>query len=60
MSNPMAIFWTVMIFASIAWYSYLLFHVGWRGGKDIISMARSLRARALEFDEAQRREQHPQ
>ena len=24
-------FWTTMVFTSIAWYAYLLFHVGIRG-----------------------------
>ena len=48
MSDPFVIFWAAMIFSSIAWYSYLLFHVGWRGGWDIVSMARSLKRRSEE------------
>ena len=32
-------FWTVMIFASILWYGFLLFYVGYLGAKDIIAMA---------------------
>jgi len=36
-------FWTAMIFSSIAWYAYLLFHVGYRGGIDILRMARALK-----------------
>ncbi len=35
-------FWTVMVFASIAWYGYLLFHVGIKGGRDIVRMIRIL------------------
>ncbi len=35
-------FWTAMVFASIAWYAYLLFHVGIRGGLDILRMVRAL------------------
>ena len=35
-------FWTVMVFASIAWYAYLLFHVGIRGGWDIYRMMDAL------------------
>ncbi len=35
-------FWTVMVFASIAWYAYLLFHVGIQGGWDIARMIRAL------------------
>ena len=38
-------FWTVMVFASIAWYAYLLFHVGIKGGWDILRMIRALSAR---------------
>jgi hypothetical protein len=37
-------FWTTMVFASIAWYAYLLFHVGVRGGFDIVRMMRALSA----------------
>jgi hypothetical protein len=36
-------FWSAMVFASITWYAYLLFHVGIRGGFDIVRMARALR-----------------
>jgi hypothetical protein len=39
-------FWTAMIFSSIAWYAYLLFHVGYQGGRDILRMARALSERA--------------
>jgi len=35
-------FWTVMVFGSIAWYGYLLFHVGIKGGWDIARMIRVL------------------
>lgn len=37
------IFWTGMIFLSIAWYGFLLFYVGIKGGHDIIQMTRALR-----------------
>jgi hypothetical protein len=43
-------FWTAMVFASIAWYSVLLFTVGWKGGKDIVRMARALAAQARKDD----------
>ena len=39
-------FWTAMVFASVAWYAYLLFHVGIRGGWDIYRMVRALSGRA--------------
>lgn len=35
-------FWSAMIFASIAWYSLLLFLVGIRGGWDIVRMIGAL------------------
>lgn len=43
-------FWTVMVFASIAWYAYLLFHVGIQGGWDIARMIRALSGRAGESE----------
>lgn len=38
-------FWSAMVFGSVAWYGYLLFHVGIKGGGDIIRMTRALAAR---------------
>ncbi|MBI2926228.1 MAG: hypothetical protein HYY24_11050 [Verrucomicrobia bacterium] len=38
-------FWTAMIFASIAWYGFLLFYVGAKGGRDIVHMTDQLRRR---------------
>jgi len=40
--NPFVWFWAAMIFASILWYSYLLFHVGIKGGFEIFRMTRTL------------------
>ena len=40
--NPFAWFWTTMIFASLAWYSILLFWLGIRGGREILRMIRVL------------------
>jgi hypothetical protein len=40
------IFWTVMIFVSIAWYGFLLFYVGIKGGHDIVQMTRALQKQA--------------
>jgi len=36
------VFWAVMIFASIAWYFFLLFYVGFKGGWEILRMGRRL------------------
>jgi len=41
-------FWTVAIFASILWYAFLLFYVGYLGAKDIIGMAGRFTSRAEE------------
>jgi len=35
-------FWTVMIFASIAWYGFLLFYVGFKGGREIRALTKTL------------------
>jgi len=29
------LFWTLMIFLSIAWYGFLLFYIGYKGGREI-------------------------
>lgn len=41
-------FWTLMIFASIAWYAILLFYVGIKGGFEIVRMTRTLAERPEE------------
>lgn len=41
-------FWTVMVFASIAWYSFLLFYVGGKGGFEIVALAKTLSKRKSE------------
>jgi hypothetical protein len=33
-------FWTAMIFTSIAWYGFLVFFIGAKGGKEIRDMIR--------------------
>ena len=42
MSNPFVIFWTVLIFASILWYGFLIFYIGIKGGKEIRELTRTL------------------
>jgi len=34
-------FWTTLMFLSIAWYGFLLFYVGFKGGKEIREMIKS-------------------
>ncbi len=45
------IFWGILIFTSIAWYGFLLFYIGYKGGKDIQEMARELSKRNLADDQ---------
>lgn len=37
--------WAVLIFSSIAWYAFLLFYIGYKGGKEIGAMAKELSKR---------------
>jgi hypothetical protein len=52
MMTPFVIFWTVMIFGSIAWYGFLVFYVGYKGGREIRTMTRTFDQR----DEGQKKE----
>jgi hypothetical protein len=40
MTTFFIVFWSVMIFSSIAWYGFLIFYVGYKGGREIRSMTR--------------------
>ncbi|MBM3880233.1 MAG: hypothetical protein FJ387_11025 [Verrucomicrobia bacterium] len=42
MKDPLLLFWTALIFGSLAWYFLLLFYVGVRGGKEIRRLTRRL------------------
>jgi len=42
MSGLFVVFWTVMIFASIFWYGFLLFYIGAKGGREIKEMTKVL------------------
>ncbi len=45
MTNPLfIIFWTLMIFLSIAWYGFLLFYIGFKGGREIGWMIRKFKS----------------
>ena len=45
MNTAFIVFWTVMIFASIAWYGFLIFYVGYKGGREIRAMTQALKQR---------------
>jgi hypothetical protein len=51
MSTVFIVFWSVMIFASIAWYGFLLFYVGFKGGREIKAMAKAFGQRNEEGKE---------
>ena len=51
MITVFVVFWSVMIFASIAWYGFLLFYVGIKGGREIKAMTRAFDRRDKERKE---------
>jgi hypothetical protein len=51
MNTAFIVFWSVMIFSSIAWYGFLIFYVGYKGGREIRAMTRAFEQR----DEEKRR-----
>jgi hypothetical protein len=52
--NIFVILWTVLIFASVAWYGLLLFYVGYKGGKEIRRMTHTLDERNINADAGQK------
>jgi hypothetical protein len=43
--NPLLVaFWAVLIFASILWYGFLVFYIGWKAGREIKVMTETLGA----------------
>ncbi len=44
MKDPFLLFWAGLIFASIAWYAFLVFYVGWKAGREVRELTRSLSA----------------
>jgi hypothetical protein len=42
MNSPFVIFWAVLIFASIAWYGFLVFYIGAKAGREIKELTRTL------------------
>ena len=41
MSHLFLIFWTVMIFVSLFWYGFLIFYIGFKGGREIKTMTQT-------------------
>ena len=40
-----SIFWSLLIFTSIAWYAFLLFYIGYKGWVEIRQMTKDLAGR---------------
>ncbi len=36
------IFWTLVIFTSIAWYGFLIFYIGYKGARELKILTRTL------------------
>ena len=51
MMTPFVVFWSLMIFASIAWYGFLVFYVGYKGGREIKALTRTFEQRDEERKE---------
>ena len=47
MTSLFIVFWIVMVVASIGWYGFLLFYIGFKGGREIREMTRILGARPV-------------
>ncbi|MBI3851968.1 MAG: hypothetical protein HY298_17055 [Verrucomicrobia bacterium] len=45
MTQLWIVFWTAIIFGSIAWYGFLLFYIGIKAWKEIGQLARTLESR---------------
>jgi hypothetical protein len=45
MNSPFVIFWAALIFGSIAWYGYLVFVIGFKAGREIRDLTRTLSKR---------------
>lgn len=44
MKDLFVLFWAALILGSIAWYGFLVFYVGIKAGRDILTMVASLKA----------------
>jgi hypothetical protein len=51
MNTLFIVFWSLMIFTSIAWYGFLIFYVGIKGGREIKAMTRAFDRRDEERKE---------
>ena len=42
MNTVLVYFWAALIFASIFWYGFLVFHIGIKAGREIRTLVRTL------------------
>lgn len=42
MKDHFVIIWSLLIFASIFWYGFLVFYVGLKAGREILQMTKTL------------------
>jgi len=42
MKDPYIIVWAILLFASIAWYGFLVFFIGIRAGKELKTLVKDL------------------
>ena len=42
MKDPFLIFWTVLLFASIFWYGFLVIYLGIKAGREVRELTRTL------------------
>ncbi len=43
MKDPYIIFWAILLFSSIAWYGFLVFYIGLKAGREILTLISDLR-----------------
>lgn len=51
MTGLLSTFWTVLIFASIAWYAFLLIYIGYKAARELWAMTRRLSGRDQPSDQ---------
>lgn len=44
MNTLLVAFWGILLLASLAWYGFLVFHVGWKAGREIRDLTVTLAA----------------
>ena len=44
MKDPFVLFWSVLLFGSILWYAFLVFYIGLKAGREILTLLKTLGA----------------